>query len=262
RAEKPMVSINFGALPEHLNESELFGHCRGAFTGLDSARTGLFEMADGGTVFLDEIGELPLAMQAKLLRVLETGDIRRLGDNQTLQVDVRVICATHRNLEAMVEDGTFREDLMFRINTFEIIVPPLRERIEDIPPLAEHLLRRHRSDGTPGSLFTQEAMQQLQAHQWPGNVRELANVVEHAALICDALPIDASDLPQHFSRRRLRKELQQLEPLSMKEIEMLAIEKAIERHGGNKPAAAEELGVSLKTLYNRLNAAEESKKAG
>ena len=147
RADEPLVPINCGALPENLIESELFGHCRGAFTGADTARTGLFEVADGGTVFLDEVGELPLSMQAKLLRVLETGDIRRLGDNQTVHVDVRLVCATHRDLEKMVEEGTFREDLMFRINTFEIRVPPLRERPQDILPLATHLLRRHRSDG-------------------------------------------------------------------------------------------------------------------
>src|SRR6056297_2965692 len=156
RADKPLVSINCGALPENLIESELFGHCRGAYTGADSARTGLFEVADGGTVFLDEVGELPMAMQAKLLRVLETGDIRRLGDNQTVNVDVRLVCATHRDLEKMVEEGTFREDLMFRINTFEIRIPPLRERPEDIPTLAEHLLRRHRGDGVEGKRFTDE----------------------------------------------------------------------------------------------------------
>ena len=144
RAAQPLVPINCGALPENLIESELFGHCRGAFTGADSARTGLFEVANGGTIFLDEIGELPLSMQAKLLRVLETGDIRRLGDNQTVKVDVRLVCATHRDLEKMVEEGTFREDLMFRINTFEIRVPPLRERPQDIMPLAQHLLRRQR----------------------------------------------------------------------------------------------------------------------
>lgn len=262
RSEQPLVAINCGALPENLIESELFGHCRGAFTGAEAARTGLFEVADGGTIFLDEIGELPLSMQAKLLRVLETGDIRRLGDNQTVNVDVRVVCATHRDLEAMVEEGTFREDLMFRINTFEIHVPPLRNRIEDLQPLAEYLLRRHRVDGTEGNLFTSDAMEQLKAHRWPGNVRELANVVEHAAILCESLPVDASDLPQHFGRRQLRKELRESEPMSLREIESAAIARAIERHEGNKKAAAAELGVSLKTLYNKVNAAEERKAAG
>lgn len=261
RAEKPMVAINCGALPENLIESELFGHCRGAFTGADAARTGLFEVADGGTVFLDEIGELPLAMQAKLLRVLETGDIRRLGDNQTVNVDVRVIGATHRDLEKMVDEGTFREDLMFRINTFEIHVPSLRERAEDIPLLADHLLRRHRADGGDGKRFTEDAIAALSAHQWPGNVRELANVIEHAAILCDALPIDTPDLPRDFGRRKLRKTPLDDMPLNLKELEAITIRRALEKHAGNKTAAADELGVSLKTLYNRLNAVDELKPA-
>ncbi len=262
RAEQPLVAVNCGALPENLIESELFGHCRGAFTGAEAARTGLFEVADGGTIFLDEIGELPLSMQAKLLRVLETGDIRRLGDNQTVHVNVRVICATHRDLEKMVQEGQFREDLMFRINTFEIHVPPLRERSEDIATLAIHLLRRHRGDATERLSFTDDAMNELKLHRWPGNVRELANVIEHAAILCDSLPIDTEHLPRHFGRRQLRKELRESEPMSLREIELLAIERAINRHDGNKPAAAAELGVSLKTLYNKLNAAEERKAAG
>lgn len=262
RADQPLVPVNCGALPENLIESELFGHCKGAFTGADSARTGLFEVADGGTIFLDEIGELPLSMQAKLLRVLETGDIRRLGDTDTMHVDVRVVCATHRDLEQMVEDGTFREDLMFRINTFEINVPPLRKRPEDIVTLAKHLLRRHRSDGSDEELFTSEAMDLLLSHTWPGNVRELANVVEHAAILCESLPIDVNDMPQSFGKRKLRKELQESGPMSLRELEVIAINRALERNDGNKPAAAEELGVSLKTLYNKLNAAEEKKIAG
>ena len=262
RADKPLLAVNCGALPENLIESELFGHCRGAFTGADASRTGLFEVADGGTVFLDEIGELPLSMQAKLLRVLETGEIRRLGDNQTVHVDVRIVCATHRDLEKMVEEGTFREDLMFRINAFEIVVPPLRERPEDIPLLATHLLRRHRTDGSDQQLFTDAAMKELQSHQWPGNVRELANVIEHSAILCDSLPIDTDDLPRHFGKRQLRKEIRDSGPMTLRELEMVAIERALQRNDGNKPAAADELGVSLKTLYNKLNAAEERKQAG
>lgn len=257
RAGEPMVSINCGALPENLIESELFGHVKGAFTGADNARVGLFEVADGGTIFLDEIGELPMTMQAKLLRVLETGDIRRLGSNQSKRVDVRVICATHRDLEKMVGDEQFREDLMFRINTFEIHVPPLRERPDDIMPLAVHLLRRHRSDGDNDKLFTSQAEAELLAHKWPGNVRELANVVEHAAILCDALPIDAEHLPRHFSRRQLRSEIRDAGPMTIREMEMIAIQRSIERNDGDKKAAAEELGVSVKTLYNKLNAADE-----
>lgn len=263
RADQAFVAINCGALPENLIESELFGHCRGAFTGADSARIGLFEVADGGTVFLDEIGELPLSMQAKLLRVLETGDIRRVGDNQTVKVDARVICATHRDLEKMVEDGTFREDLMFRINTFEIRIPPLRERISDLPALAQCLLRRFRSDITPGTTaIDDEVLTILKAHVWPGNIRELANVLEHAAILCDKLPIRQEHLPRQFGQRQLRKELRDAAPMSLRELEMMAIARAMERHDGKKAAAAEELGVSLKTLYNKLNSAEERKAAG
>lgn len=261
RYDQPLVAVNCGALPENLIESELFGHCKGAFTGADAARTGLFEVADQGTVFLDEIGELPLPMQAKLLRVLETGDIRRLGDNQTVHVDVRIVCATHRDLEKMVEQGTFREDLMFRINTFEVTVPALRQRPEDIPELAMHLMRRHRSDGNDDQLFSDQAMKELISHRWPGNVRELANVVEHAAILCDALPVQCEHLPRDFSQRQLRKEIRDSGPMSLRELEMIAIDRAIERHNGNKPAAAEELGVSLKTLYNKLNSVEEKKLA-
>jgi two-component system NtrC family response regulator len=255
RAEKPFVAINCGALPETLIESELFGHCKGAFTGADATRVGLFEVANGGTLFLDEIGELPLAVQAKLLRVLETGDIRRLGDNESIHVDVRIVCATHRDLEKMVSEQLFREDLMFRINTFELRVPPLRERIEDLPSLANHLLRRHRRDGVDGQLFTPAAIDELKRHRWPGNVRELANVIEHASVLCDALPIDVDHLPAHFSTRQLRQDLIGSAPMSLKEIEQLAIERSMKRHGDNKKMVAEELGVSLKTLYNRLNEA-------
>ncbi|WP_164102707.1 sigma-54-dependent transcriptional regulator [Candidatus Laterigemmans baculatus] len=263
RADKPFVAINCGALPESLIESELFGHCRGAFTGADAARTGLFEVANDGSLFLDEIGELPLSMQAKLLRVLESGEIRRVGDNQTTKIDVRVICATHRDLEAMVEEGTFREDLMFRINTFEIQIPPLRNRASDILPLAAHLLRRFRNDSrSDDQLFSDEAKELLLAHVWPGNVRELANVVEHASILCDALPILPEHLPRQFSERQLRKELRTHSPTSLRDMELAAIEDALERHDGKKPAAAHELGISLKTLYNKLNAASEKRAAG
>lgn len=264
RAEKPFVAINCGALPENLIESELFGHCRGAFTGADAARIGLFEVANEGTLFLDEIGELPLSMQAKLLRVLESGEIRRVGDNQTTKIDVRVVCATHRDLEQMVQDGQFREDLVFRINTFEIMIPPLRNRTTDIIPLASHLLRRFRKTtrGDEG-LFSEEAKDLLLSHQWPGNVRELANVVEHASILCDDLPVLAEHLPRQFTERQLRKELRTTGgPVSLRDMEMVAIEEALERHGGNKPAAANELGISLKTLYNKLNAAAEKRIAG
>jgi len=254
RADKPFVAINCGALPESLIESELFGHRKGAFTGADEHREGLFQVADGGTLFLDEIGELPKAMQAKLLRVLESGEIRRVGDNQSCRVDVRIVCATHRNLEEMVDEGLFREDLMFRINTFEIRLPPLRDRVADIPELACHLYRRFRPTQRPDSaLFTKDALEILQGHLWPGNVRELANVIEHATILCDEPPITAESLPQRFTSRKLRAGKSRQTPQTLAAIESLAIQEALDRHAGNKPAAAEELGISLKTLYNKLN---------
>lgn len=260
RGSKPFVPLNCGALPESLIESELFGHRKGAFTGADEHRVGLFEMADGGTVFLDEIGELPKAMQSKLLRVLESGEIRRIGDNESLQVDVRVICATHRNLAEMVEEGDFREDLMYRINTFEIQLPPLRLRLDDVPELADHLYRRFRPDvAYDQELFTLEAFDVLKSHSWPGNVRELANVVEHATILCDQPPITPEDLPRAFASRGAR--VPTLGPMSLRDLEMHAIFQALERHDGNKAHAAEELGVSLKTLYNKVNQAALDKKS-
>ncbi len=255
RADQPFVAINCGALPESLIESELFGHRKGSFTGADEHRVGLFEVADGGTMFLDEIGELPKAMQAKLLRVLESGEIRRVGENDSLTVDVRLVCATHRRLDDMVENGDFREDLMFRINTFEIHLPSLRQRIEDIPPLARHLLQRCRQHVRPDdAMFTPEAMGLLKSHGWPGNVRELANVVEHASILCESLPIAVEHLPERFDARKPKgMTIRPLGPLTLRELEMQVIHQALERNKGNKPKAAEELGISLKTLYNKLH---------
>ena len=253
RASAPFVTVNCGALPENLIESELFGHRKGAFTGADEQRVGLFEVANGGTLFLDEIGELPKSMQAKLLRVLESGEVRRVGDNQAFFVDVRLVCATHRDLNKMVSDGDFRQDLMFRINTFELELPPLRDRVADIPELASHLLKRFRPSATSGNEFTEEAMQRLFEHTWPGNVRELANVIEHATILCDQSPIGVEHLPrlQSASQSDLLSTA-----MTLREIEQVAIQRALDRHQGSKPKAAEELGVSLKTLYNKLNQAD------
>jgi two-component system NtrC family response regulator len=263
RADKPFVAINCGALPEHLIESELFGHRKGAFTGADEHRTGLFEVADGGTLFLDEIGELPKSMQAKLLRFLESGEIRRVGENESLIVDVRVICATHRCLEEMVVNQEFREDLVFRINTFEIMLPSLRERIDDLPQLAGHLLTRAKRGGRGASQLSPEALRVLSAHHWPGNVRELANVIEHASILCDGNVIGPEHLPDNFeARQRLRAtQVSDLGPLSLRDLEMQAIHQALVRHSGNKPKAADELGISLKTLYNKLNQESELKES-
>ncbi len=254
RAENPFVAINCGALPETLIESELFGHRKGAFTGADDHRVGLFEVAHGGTIFLDEIGELPKAMQAKLLRVLESGEIRRVGENKTTQVDVRVICATHRDLQAMVAEEEFREDLMYRINPFEIHLPALRERIQDVPDLARHLLVRHRGKQAIDALIADDAIEILLSHVWPGNVRELANVIEHATILCDSGPIRAEHLPPHFASRQLQGAARlRRGTITLRDLEMEAIHEALDRNEGNKPKAADELGISLKTLYNKLN---------
>ena len=264
RADMPFVAVNCGALPESLIESELFGHRKGAFTGADEQRIGLFEVAHGGTLFLDEIGELPIGMQSKLLRVLESGEIRRVGDNEAFTIDVRLICATHRPLEEMVQEDQFREDLMFRINTFEIHLPSLRERTDDIPELSRFLLRRLRFEASSPmqELISPEATAMLVAHTWPGNVRELANVIEHATILCDDPPILPEHLPTRFDSRKLRTSSSLFEkPISLKELEMQAIYAAIERHDGNKSRAAEELGVSIKTLYNKLNQADGERKA-
>lgn len=260
RADNPFVAINCGALPETLIESELFGHRKGAFTGADDHRVGLFEVANGGTIFLDEIGELPKSMQAKLLRVLESGEIRRVGENKPVTVDVRVVCATHRDLPAMVAEEEFREDLMYRINTFEINLPPLRERIDDVPDLALHLLARFRKGGE--AQLADDAVEALRGHIWPGNVRELANVIEHATILCDEGPIRREHLPQHFDSRQLQGAARQRRGvMTLRELEMEAIIEALERNDGSKPKAAEQLGVSLKTLYNKLNAATELEKS-
>jgi two-component system NtrC family response regulator len=262
RGDKPFVAVNCAALPEQLIESELFGHRKGAFTGADQNRTGLFEVADGGTLFLDEIGELPKAMQSKLLRVLESGEVRRVGDNQDFQVDVRIVAATHRDLAQMVRGDQFREDLMYRINTFEIPVPPLRERAADIPQLAIHLLRRLRADALAHAQpFSGAALEALGQHAWPGNVRELANAVERASILCDRLPIGPEHLPHALTGTPRLAPAFDFAGKSLRDLEWIAIQAALGRHSGNKLAAADELGISLKTLYSRLNDASDLRKA-
>ncbi|MCD4727198.1 MAG: sigma-54 dependent transcriptional regulator, partial [Pirellulales bacterium] len=255
RVEMPLVPVNCGALPENLIESELFGHRKGSFTGADDHRTGLLQVANGGTLFLDEIGELPKSMQAKLLRFLESGEVRRVGDNEASICDVRVICATNRDLAAMVADGEFREDLWFRINTFEIPLPPLRERIDDIPLLARHLAARFGAlRGSEDAVFSPDVLDALAGHTWPGNVRELANVIEHAMILCDSPPIKPEHLPRRFFAQVTAVSVaRSTETLNLRDLEMRAIHEALDRHQGNKSKAIEELGISLKTLYNKLN---------
>ncbi len=258
RASAPFVAVNCGALPENLVESEFFGHKKGAFTGADSARKGLFEVANGGTLFLDELGELDKSMQVKLLRFLESGEVRRVGENDAFTVDVRVVCATNRDLQEMVNEGTFREDLFFRVNTFEIYLPPLRERREDIPELARFLIARHlRRPAVPEGILTQETLDVLQTHTWSGNIRELANALEHAVILSGGRPIQPDDLPASVLRSAgIAGETGThfgAEAKSLREVEMELIYHVLEKHNGDKPKAARELGIALKTLYNKLN---------
>lgn len=254
RSEFPFVAINCGALPENLIESELFGHCKGAYTGASEHRQGLFEVANGGTLFLDEIGELPKQTQATLLRVLESGEVKRVGESEPFSVDVRIVCATHRDLPKMVSEGDFREDLMYRINTFEVKLPALRDRLDDVPELARHILLRHRPESKRlAEPFDSQAIKQLKNHSWGGNIRELANVIERAAIINDSLPIVAEDLPT-LSNLKVGASSNALAGRSLREIEMETIYATLDQHDGNKTATARQLGISLKTLYNKLNA--------
>ena len=281
RAHMPFVAVNCGALPENLVESELFGHRKGAFTGADSTRKGLIEVANGGTLFLDELGELDRMMQVKLLRVLESGEMRRLGENDSFHVDIRLVCATNRNLLEMVEKGDFREDLFFRVNTFEIPLPPLRERKADLPELARALVARHlKRNSVPDGMLTPEVLAALEQHDWSGNVRELANALEHALILSDGKTLRREDLPASVLGKSLRKKISAMplvgatesrttgdrpasdRPKSLREIEMDAIFEALERNGGDKPKTALELGIALKTLYNRLNQSALQSEAG
>ncbi|MFQ5730790.1 MAG: sigma-54-dependent transcriptional regulator [Planctomycetaceae bacterium] len=265
RAAAPFVPVNCGALPQNLVESEFFGHRKGAFTGADAPRKGLFEVANGGTLFLDELGELDKSMQVKLLRFLESGEIRRLGENEPFHVDVRIVCATNRDLREMVSEGGFRDDLFFRINTFEIRLPPLRERREDIPEISRHLVARHlqRCD-VPGGMLSPDAIEALMNHEWSGNVRELANALEHALILYDGETILAEDLPGSVGVGRPATVPIGADrgPRTLREIEMDVILSVLEKHKGDKPKAAKELGIALKTLYNKLNQHQTQKQAG
>ena len=275
RANMPFVAVNCGALAEHLVESELFGHGKGAYTGADKSRKGLIEVANGGTLFLDEFGELDKSMQVKLLRFLESGEVRRVGENEAFHVDVRIVCATNRDLQKMVAEGHFREDLYFRINTFEIALPPLRERKDDIPELARTLICRYlKRRDIPDGMLSADTIAVLKQHEWPGNVRELANALERASIMSDGTTIRPEDLPTHLLRNvdlgSLKPDAQassfsaassSSSPKTLREVEMQLIYKALDKFNGDKPKAAAELGIALKTLYNKLNA-DQTKAAG
>jgi len=253
RAQKPFIPVNMGGLSEGLFESELFGHVKGYFTDAKTDRVGRFELADTGTIFLDEIGNVPLALQSKLLRVLQTGDVERVGSSKARHVDVRVISATNARLNEEVSAGRFREDLLFRINTIELHLPSLRERREDIPQLAMHFLRRHATRYRKQlSGFDPGAMQMLLEHAWPGNIRELDHAVERAVLLAQSEQVRAHDL----ALRGASATAPRLEDLTLEEVERLLIQKALSRYDGNVSRAAQALGLSRSALYRRIAAYE------
>jgi DNA-binding NtrC family response regulator len=250
RADKPLIAVNTGGLPEGTFESELFGHVKGAFTDARADRIGRFEMADGGTLFLDEIANVPLRHQAKLLRVLETGEMERVGSSRTRRVDVRVISATNANLDAECAAANFRPDLLFRLNTVEIHIPPLRERREDIPALSAHFLSEYAARYNKQiHEFSPEAMQRMMEYSWPGNVRELDHTIERSVIMCRTNVIEVNNLGlQNPSKSRSIN----LEDMSLEEVESLLISKALARFSGNVSQAAEVLGLSRGTFYRRM----------
>jgi transcriptional regulator with GAF, ATPase, and Fis domain len=267
RAGKALVPVECSSLPESLFESELFGHERGAFTGASGARAGLVEAASGGTLFLDEVGDIPLSMQVKLLRLLEAGTYRRVGSNEIRHADIRVVAATHRDLVSMVRQGRFREDLYYRLATFPVHLPPLRERHGDLPLLAEALLQR--IDPQRPRTLAPAALQALMAYDYPGNVRELRNVLERAVLLSDQPVLDADTVREAIDAGRigLRREPVPAPPTAADPVapgdtpvadwrtrEVHALREAVQRHRGTRAELARQLGMSERTLYRKLKA--------
>lgn len=249
RADRSFVTVNMGGLSEGVFESELFGHVKGAFTDAKTDRVGRFELAEGGTLFLDEIANLSLAQQARLLRVLETGEYERVGASRTHKADVRFIAATNADLAGAVAAGRFRQDLLFRLNTIELHLPPVRERREDIPPLAAHFLARHSTRyGKRLAGFEPAALQALHEHDWPGNVRELSHVIERAVLMAHGPAVQAGDL----GLRTAREAAPRLEEMSIEDVERHLIKRTMGRCDGNANKAAEALGLSRSAFYRRL----------
>lgn len=249
RSRNSLVTVNAGGLPEGTFESEMFGHVKGAFTDARADRIGRFELANGGTLFLDEIANVPLRQQAKLLRVLEAGELERVGSSQTRRVDVRVLCATNAQLNEEAKAGNFREDLLFRINTVEIHLPALRDRREDIPLLAQHFLNRNRTRYRKQlNGFSPAAMQQLMQYSWPGNVRELEHMVERAVLLCRGEEVEPGD----FAISATRQATPSYDNMSIDEMEAMLIRKVLRRCDGNISQAAEALGLSRAALYRRI----------
>jgi transcriptional regulator with PAS, ATPase and Fis domain len=255
RKTKPFVAINCGALRETLLESELFGHEKGSFTGAYQKKIGLAEAANGGTLFLDEIGELSPTIQAKLLRFIQEGEVYRVGGKDPVQVDIRLICATNRDLEKEVQIGNFREDLFYRINTIVASVPPLRRRKEDIPSLVTHFLTS--ADNAylnRGRQMDSEAMKLMVAYDWPGNIRELQNVCERLQILSEGHMIMINDLPENVRNPEKQDETGEYDPtITLGELERRYILKALAHFDGNKTQAANALGITIKTLYNKLH---------
>lgn len=255
RRNKPFVAINCGALRETLLESELFGHEKGSFTGAYQKKIGLAEAANGGTLFLDEIGELSQAIQAKLLRFIQEGEIYRVGGKDPIQVDIRLICATNRDLEKEVQIGSFREDLYYRINTIVAQVPPLRRRKEDIPALITHFLSQgNHTYLNRGRQMDTEAMTAMTNYDWPGNIRELQNVCERLQILCEGHTIMLSDIPENIKTPEVKDDTAEYDPtITLGELEKRYILKALIHFDGNKTQAAQALGITIKTLYNKLH---------
>ena len=256
RSAKRFVPFNAASQSETLLEDELFGHVRGAYTGADRDREGVFEYADGGTLFLDEIGDMPLMMQSKLLRVLETGEVVRLGSNESRRTDVRFVSATNRDLQALMHEGKFREDLYFRIKGAQIEVPPLRERREDVPMLVNHALGKFAAQlGRPIPTITQPAMMRLVAYSWPGNVRELLNVVQKMLVMGEAADVvDVRDVPEEVRADGAQETtgLGSLAGVGLDRLEKVAIRQTLAMTGGNREQAAQLLGIGERTLYRKL----------
>lgn len=246
RADEPFVPVNSGALPEHLLESELFGHARGAFTGASQDKKGLVEAAKGGTLFLDELGEMPLALQVKLLRFLETGEFRRVGDVREHHVTVRVVAATNRDMEKEVAEGRFREDLYYRLNVVKLTIPPLRERKGDLPALISHFIEKTKN---PSKQLSEEAIAALEQYDFPGNVRELSHLIERGVLLSKGSLIQADDLllPKQHAVVPASK------LCSLEEVERIHIENALKQMNWNKTKAAEVLGISVRNLYRKID---------
>jgi DNA-binding NtrC family response regulator len=261
------VAINCAALAEGVLESELFGHERGAFTGAIARRKGRFEAADGGTLFLDEVGDMPLSTQAKVLRAIEQGEVVRVGSNDAVRVNVRIVAATNRDLAAAVKAGTFREDLYFRLRVVTVTLPPLRERLADLPRLAEHFLRgAAEKHGRPAREVSQEALDLLSAYRWPGNVRELKNVVEAMVLMSRGVVLGAEAVPAFVREPSGRADpLKSLSGVRLDEVEKALVLHTLRDVGGNRDRAARLLGISTRTLYRKIHeyglssGAEESK---